>query len=104
MDRESRWRRREAVEKEAAEKHVNYSQGIKGYWASMTPEQRSKEMRRRAKVSLAKGHKAFPSLAPGKKKKRTADAAKQRLFQKRSTLRKQGVPEDQLPPLPGKAA
>jgi hypothetical protein len=38
-----------------------------------------------------------------KKKKRKLDAAKQRLFVERYKLRKQGVPEDQLPPLPSKA-
>jgi hypothetical protein len=69
----------------------------------MTPEQRSKEMKRRGKVALAKGHKAFPSLMLGNKKKRKVDAARQALHVQRSKLRKQGVPEDQLPPLPTKA-
>jgi hypothetical protein len=99
LDREARRRRRGALREE--EKSANYSNASKGYWAKMTPEQRAKEMRRRAKVALAKGHKVFPSLQPGSKnKKRNYDAAKQALYVQRTKLRKQGVPEDQLPQLP----
>lgn len=37
--------------------------GPAGYWASMTAEERSAEVKRRAKVAAAKGHKTLHSLA-----------------------------------------
>lgn len=60
---------------------VSQPKSASGYWAKMTPGQRSREMKRRQRVS-----------------------AKQKVYMERSRLRKQGVPEDQLPALPQKLA
>jgi hypothetical protein len=101
LDREAKAKKREAAAAAAEQKHATYSKAIKGYWANMTAEERSKEMKRRAKVALAKGGKPFSSMLPGAKKKR--DEARQNRYLERSKLRKQGVPEDQLPPVLPKA-
>jgi hypothetical protein len=99
----------------------------KGGWSKMTPKQRSAEMARRNLVARGKVQSKQKRDSNAARKRKRAEekarlvahgrklsrngriilspeerAAKQKIYVERSTLRAQGVPEDQLPPLPGK--
>jgi hypothetical protein len=77
------------------------------YWDGLTPEERSKEMKRRMKKwrpeSKNKWSKKGHPRKPAKGKKQTLDEAqkleKQKIYAARSLARKEGKP---LPPLPPK--
>jgi len=76
------------------------------YWAQFTPEERAKEMKRRAKLSLRKGNKGFPAFT-GKKgsavqaKGKYPSEAFRQIYYARARAKKQGLP---LPPLPRQGA
>jgi hypothetical protein len=70
-------------------------------WDKWTPEEKSKEMKRRRKVALKNKQRQLEGLPKRKKRKRSGESlAKQRFYVARSVARKAGVPESKLPPLP----
>lgn len=74
--------------------------GAKAYWARMTPEERAKEMQRRARLSAKRGGKMIGAKKLGRPKthKRPSDDPEVRkYYHARYRAKQKGLP---LPPLP----
>jgi hypothetical protein len=71
------------------------------YWAQFTPEERAKEMKRRAKVSTRKGGKGPPFFAKkSKESKGHPSDVYREVYYQRAQAKKKGLA---LPPLPKRA-
>lgn len=75
--------------------------GPRSYWAALTPEQRSKEMRKRMKKWKPESRARWSKPAKDAKTKSRVDPAKQRVYQARAAAKKRG---ESLPPLPKELA